>query len=57
MAAALQAAGMKPELSRLFQELTHGLNMGRVAWEEGHPMRRGETDVEAVLASLVSGGK
>jgi uncharacterized protein YbjT (DUF2867 family) len=57
MAAALEAAGMSPELSRLFQELTHGLNTGRVAWEEGHSMWRGKTDVEAVLASLIGGAK
>ena len=39
------------------QELTHGLNTGRVAWEEGHSMWRGETDVEAVLASLIGGAR
>jgi uncharacterized protein YbjT (DUF2867 family) len=55
MAAALLAAGMSAEWSRLFQELTHGVNTGRVAWEDGHPSWRGETDVEAVLASLVGG--
>ena len=55
MAAALLAAGMSPELSRLFQELTHGVNTGRVAWEDGHPSWCGETDVEPVLASLVGG--
>jgi NAD(P)H dehydrogenase (quinone) len=53
MAAALLAAGMSPELSRLFQELTHGINSGRVSWEDGHPMWRGETEVDAVLAPLV----
>jgi hypothetical protein len=55
MAAALLAAGMTTDWSRLFQELTHGVNTGRVAWEDGHPLWRGETDVEAVLASLVGG--
>jgi uncharacterized protein YbjT (DUF2867 family) len=54
-AAALLAAGMNPEWSRLFQELTHGANSGRVAWEDGHASWRGETDVEAVLASLIVG--
>ena len=54
-AAALLAAGMNPEWSRLFQELTHGVNTGRVAWEDGYPSWRGETDVEAVLASFVGG--
>jgi NAD(P)H dehydrogenase (quinone) len=57
MAAVMVAAGMGGELSRLFQELTHGLNMGRVAWEEGHPIWRGETGVEAVLSSLVASAK
>jgi len=55
MAPALLAAGMTPEWSRLFQELTHGVNSGRVAWEDGHSMWRGETDMEAVLAPLVGG--
>src|SRR5580658_122110 len=53
MGVALMGAGMNSEWARLFQELTHGVNMGRVAWEGGHPLWRGETDVEAVLASLV----
>ena len=55
MVPALLATGMSPELSRLFQELTHGINSGRVAWEDGHPMWRGETEVAPVLASLVAG--
>ena len=55
MAPALLAAGMSSELSRLFQELTHAINSGRVAWEDGHPLWRGETDVETALAPLVSG--
>jgi uncharacterized protein YbjT (DUF2867 family) len=53
MAAALMGAGMNSEWARLFQELTHGVNTGRVAWEGGHPLWRGETGVDAVLASLV----
>jgi len=55
MTAALLGAGMNAEWARLFQELTHGVNTGRVAWEGGHPLWRGETDVDAVLASLVKG--
>ena len=43
------------QLSRLFQELTHAHNMGRIVWEDGHPMWRGETDIEAILGSLVGG--
>jgi NAD(P)H dehydrogenase (quinone) len=57
MAAALMGAGMNAEWARLFEELTHGVNTGRVAWEGGHPLWRGETDVEAVLATLVGGAK
>src|SRR5436190_15003589 len=48
MAPALTGAGMNAEWARLFQELTHGLNAGIVVWEGGHPLWRGETDVEAV---------
>jgi uncharacterized protein YbjT (DUF2867 family) len=57
MAAAMLAAGMNPEWSRLFQELTQGINNGRVAWEAAHPISRGETDVETVLASVVHGAR
>src|SRR5579863_6133614 len=53
MGAALMGAGMSSEWARLFQELAHGVNTDRVGWEGGHPLWRGETDVEAVLASLV----
>jgi uncharacterized protein YbjT (DUF2867 family) len=56
MAPALTGAGMNAEWARLFQELTHGLNAGVVVWEGGHPLWRGETDVEAVLASLACRG-
>jgi len=55
MTAALMGAGMNAEWARLFQELTHGVNAGRVTWEGGHPLWRGETDVEAVLTTLVGG--
>jgi uncharacterized protein YbjT (DUF2867 family) len=55
MTVALLGAGMNAEWARLFQELTHGVNTGRVAWEGSHPLWRGETDVEAVVASLLGG--
>ena len=55
MVPALLATGMSPELSRLFQELIHGMNSGRVAWENGHALWRGETGVEAALAPFVTG--
>jgi hypothetical protein len=57
MAAALVAAGMNPELSRLFQQRTHGYNTGQIAWEEGHSVWRGDTDVEAVLSPLTGGAE
>jgi len=55
MAAALMGAGMNSEWARLFQEFTPGVNTGRVVWEGGHPLWRGETDVETILVSLVGG--
>jgi uncharacterized protein YbjT (DUF2867 family) len=55
MPAALMGAGMNSEWARLFQELTHGVNTGRVTWEGGHPLWRGEADVESILVSLVGG--
>lgn len=53
MAPALMGAGMNAEWARLFQELTHGLNAGIVVWEGGHPLWRGETDVQTVLSTLM----
>ena len=53
MAPALMGAGMNAEWARLFQELTHGLNAGIVVWEGGHPLWRGETDVQTVLSTLI----
>jgi uncharacterized protein YbjT (DUF2867 family) len=50
MSAALGAAGMNAEWARLFQELTHGINTGRVAWEEGHPVWHGKTDLDVAVA-------
>ena len=44
---------MNSEWARLFQALTHGINTGRVDWEDKQPLWRGETDIETVLASLV----
>jgi len=53
MRPALMGAGMNSEWARLFQELTHGLNVGTVVWEGGHPLWRGETDLETVLSTLI----
>ena len=53
MEPALAAAGMNAEWTRLFKELTHGLNTGVVVWEGGHPLWRGETDIQTVLSALL----
>jgi uncharacterized protein YbjT (DUF2867 family) len=53
MAPALVGAGMNAEWARLFRELTHGLNAGIVVWEGGHPLWRGETDMQTVLSTLI----
>jgi len=53
MAPALMGAGMNAEWARLFRELTHGLNAGIVVWEGGHPLWRGETDMQTVLSTLI----
>jgi uncharacterized protein YbjT (DUF2867 family) len=53
MAPALMGAGMNAEWARLFQELTHGLNAGIVVWEGGHPLWRGETDLQTVLSTFL----
>jgi uncharacterized protein YbjT (DUF2867 family) len=53
MAPALKGAGMNAEWARLVQELIHGLNANIVVWEGGHPFWRGETDLEAVLSTLL----
>ncbi len=39
--------------TRLFKELTHGLNTEIVVWEGGHPLWRGETDIQTVLSALL----
>ncbi len=53
MSAAMLAAGMNAEWARLFQELAHGINIGRVTWEAGRAVQRGDTDIEAALAPLL----
>ncbi len=53
MEPALAAAGMNAEWARLFKELIHGLNTGTVVWEGGHPLWRGETDIQTVLSALL----
>jgi uncharacterized protein YbjT (DUF2867 family) len=53
MEQALAATGMNAEWARLFKELTHGLNAGIVVWEGGHPLWRGETDIQTVFSVLL----
>jgi uncharacterized protein YbjT (DUF2867 family) len=53
MAPALMGAGMNAEWARLFQELTRGLNANIAVWEGGHPLWRGETELQTVLATLL----
>jgi uncharacterized protein YbjT (DUF2867 family) len=53
MVPALMGGGMNAEWARLFQELTHGINANIVVWEGGHPLSRGETDVQTVLSTLM----
>jgi uncharacterized protein YbjT (DUF2867 family) len=50
---AMMGAGMNAEWARLFQALTHGLNANIVVWEGGHPLWRGETDLQTVLSPLL----
>jgi uncharacterized protein YbjT (DUF2867 family) len=53
MTPALIGAGMNAEWARLYQELTHGLNANVVVWEGGHPLWRGEMDLQTVLSTLL----
>jgi uncharacterized protein YbjT (DUF2867 family) len=54
MIGALAASGLNAEWAGLFQEMTHGINSGHVAWERGAAREvRGTTEVDLVLRSLV----
>jgi uncharacterized protein YbjT (DUF2867 family) len=44
-------------LTRLTQELTHGLNADIVVWEGGHPFWRGETELQPVLSTALEVAK
>jgi uncharacterized protein YbjT (DUF2867 family) len=54
MVPALTAAGLNAHWAGLFQELTHGCNVGHVAFEGGaaRPLR-GKVEIDVVLRSLV----
>jgi uncharacterized protein YbjT (DUF2867 family) len=53
MPAALTGAGMNAEWAGLFQEMTHGMNTGKIGWQAGHTRIGGRVGVEKVLAGLV----
>jgi uncharacterized protein YbjT (DUF2867 family) len=53
IAPALMGAGMNAEWARLVEELTHGFNSDIVVWEGGHPLWRGETELQTVLSTLL----
>lgn len=54
MVAALTGAGLNAEWAHLYQELTHGVNVGHVAWEAGRTRVMGRTEIDVVLKSLTS---
>jgi uncharacterized protein YbjT (DUF2867 family) len=57
MVPALTAAGLSPHWAGLFQEMTHGLNTGLVAFEGGKARTsRGSTELEVVLRQLTGRG-
>jgi len=55
MQEALTGAGFNVHWAGLFQEMTHGLNTGHVAWEGGAARSvRGVTEIDTVLKGLVA---
>lgn len=55
MPAALAGAGVNAHWAGLYREMTEGMNEGTIGWEHGASgLRRGTTDVEAVLRSLIA---
>jgi uncharacterized protein YbjT (DUF2867 family) len=56
MVPALMGAGMNRHWAELYQEMTHALNTGHLAWEGGRARAvRGTTEIDAVLSKLVKG--
>ena len=52
----LMAAGMNRHWAELYQESTHSLNNGHIAWEGGRTrFVRGTTEIDTVLSRLVKG--
>jgi uncharacterized protein YbjT (DUF2867 family) len=58
MIAALTGAGLSAHWAELFRELTHGVNVGHIAFEGGAARHvRGGTEVDAVLAALAQSAR
>ena len=56
MVPALMGTGLNRHWAELYQELTHALNDGHMAWEGGRARAvRGATELDVVLSSLVNG--
>jgi uncharacterized protein YbjT (DUF2867 family) len=54
MIPALTGAGLSPHWAALYKEMTHGVNVGHVAWEGGGArFVRGKVEIDAVLRTLV----
>ena len=53
MIPALTGAGMNAHWAGLYQEMTHGVNVGHVDWEPGQARVRGTTEIDVVLSQLV----
>lgn len=49
----MRGAGMGADLAALYAELVHALNIGRIAWQDEHPLWRGETSVDTILAPFL----
>jgi uncharacterized protein YbjT (DUF2867 family) len=56
MLSALMGAGLNRHWAELYQQLTHALNNGHMAWEGGRARAvRGTTEIDTVLSKLVKG--
>lgn len=56
MVPALMGAGLNRHWAELYQELTHALNVGHMAWEGGRArFLRGTTEIDVALSKLVKG--
>jgi uncharacterized protein YbjT (DUF2867 family) len=54
MIGALTGAGLSPQWAALYKEMTHGVNVGHVAFEGGAARAvRGKVEIDAVLRTLV----